>query len=88
MAEKTVAQWIGDLGLQVDVTISKRAAEAKVKKKYKPSSFGFDKHGEKIAHIDAWALAELDGVEYKVLVHTPKPRGGGEPVAKTFYKKV
>lgn len=88
MAEKTVAQWIVDLGLQVDVTISKKAAEAKVKKKYKPSSFGFDKHGEKIAHIDAWALAELDGVEYKVLVHTPKPRGGGEPVAKTFYKKV
>ena len=87
MAEKTVAEWIEDLGLHVDVTISKKAAAATVKKKYKPSSFGFDKHGEKIAHIDAWALAELDGVEYKVLVHTPKPRVGGERVSKTFYKK-
>lgn len=87
MAEKTVAEWIEDLGLHVDVTISKKAAAATVKKKYKPSSFGFDKHGEKIAHVDAWALAELDGVEYKVLVHTPKPRAGGERVSKTFYKK-
>jgi hypothetical protein len=87
MAEKTVAEWIDGLGLTIDSTVSKKAASAKVKKKYKPSSFGFDKHGEKIAHIDAWAVAELDGVEYKVIVHTPKSRAGGEPVAKTFYKK-
>ena len=57
MAEKTVAQWIVDLGLQVDVTISKKAAEAKVKKKYKPSSFGFDKHGEKMLGLwQSWTV--------------------------------
>ena len=87
MAEKTVAKWIEGLDLNVNVTVSKKVIDAKVKKTYKPSSFGFDKLGLKIAKVDAWAKAELDGVEYLIVVHTPTPRGGGEPISKTFYKK-
>ena len=87
MATKTVAKWIEGLDLTVNSTVSKKVTGATVKKTYKPGSFGFDKLGLKIARVDAWAKAELDGVEYLVVVHTPKPRNGGEPIARTFYKK-
>lgn len=87
MTEKTVAKWIEGLDLNVNVTVSKKVIEATVKKTYKPGSFGFDRLGLKIAKVDAWAKAELDGIEYLIVVHTPKPRGGGVPISKTFYKK-
>ena len=88
---KTVAEWLEQIGAEVKIenTVSKKAAAATVTKKYKKSSFGFDKHGVSIKkeRVEAWAKAELDGVEYLVMVYHPKKKDEETP-AKTHYQKI
>jgi hypothetical protein len=88
---KTVAEWLDQIGAEVKIenTVSKKAASAVVKKKYKKSSFGFDKHGVSIKpeRVEAWAKAELNGVEYLVMVYHPKKKDE-ETSAKTHYQKI
>ena len=88
---KTVGEWLHSIGAEVkiDNTISKKAATAVVKKKYGKTSFGFDKHGLSIKkeRVEAWAKAELDGVEYLVMVYHPK-KGDETTAARTHYQKI
>ena len=91
MSNKTVAEWLDQVGAEVKIenTISKKAAKAVIKKKYGKTSFGFDKHGLSIKkeRVEAWAKAELDGVEYLVMVYHPK-KGDDATAAKTHYQKI
>ena len=88
---KTVAEWLDQIGAEVRIenTVSKKAASAVVKKKYKKSSFGFGGHGLSIRpeRVEAWAKAELEGVEYLVMVYHPKKKDEETP-AKTHYQKI
>ena len=91
MSNKTVAEWLEQIGAEVKIenTVSKKASSAVVKKKYGKTSFGFDKHGLSIKkeRVEAWAKAELDGVEYLVMVYHPKKKDEETP-AKTHYQKI
>lgn len=88
---KTVEEWLQSIEDEVKIenTISKKAAKAVVTKKYKKSSFGFDKHGLSIKpeRVEAWAKAELDGIEYLVMVYHPKKSDESTP-ARTHYQKI
>ncbi len=85
---KTILEWLNGLSVDINNTVSKKANGAFVKESFRSGVKGFADHGLKIANVRNWALAEVAGVTYRVVVHVPKAKEGAEPVAKTFYQKV
>jgi len=89
---KTVESFLAELqkksAIKLKNTLSKKVLSAEITATNRPKRKGFSKHGTNIKHIDAWVVAKVGDVEYLVVAHTPKPRKGGDPTIKTFYKKV
>ncbi len=87
---KTVEAFLAELqkksAIKLNNTLSKKVLSAEITATNRPKRKGFNEHGTNIKNIDAWVKAEVGGVEYLVVAHTPKPRKG-DAVIRTFYKK-